>query len=224
MAETLCFDAFGTLFDTTSVRGRLADRLDAPAGIVDRVVAMWRDKQLIYSYQLALMDAYRPFSTVTADALAYALDYHGLDPGTLDADAVTGGYERLEAFADVAPALDRLADDGHRLAVLSNGDPGMLAAVVEHAGLSGRFEAVVSADEVATFKPDPAVYRRAAERLDRPLDACRLVSSNAWDAAGAAQAGMAVAWVNRARDPPERVGGDPDLEVDSLAALPAALG
>lgn len=219
MPTALCFDAYGTLFDTASVRDRLRERLDGPAGVVDAVVELWREKQLTYSYQLALMDAYRPFRSVTDDALDYALDYYGFDPRAIDVDAALAAYEALAPHPDVEPTLDRLGEEAYRLAVLSNGDPGMLEAVVEHAGLEDRFEAVVSADEVETYKPAPAVYERAAERLDEPLADCWLVSANAWDAAGAAQAGMGVAWINRAEDPPERVGGDPDLTVTSLTEL-----
>lgn len=219
MPSALCFDAFGTLFDTASVRDRLRERLDGPAGLVDAVVDLWREKQLTYSYQLALMDAYRPFGSVTDNALDYALDYYGFDPRAIDVDAALASYEALAAHPDVEPALDRLAEEDYRLAILSNGDPGMLEAAVEHAGLDGRFEAIISADEVGTYKPAPAVYERAAERLDEPLADCWLVSANAWDAAGAAQAGLGVAWVNRASDPPERIGGEPDLTVGSLTAL-----
>lgn len=46
MAAAVCFDVYGTLFDTASVRDRLRDRLDAHAGVVDRVLDLWRDKQL----------------------------------------------------------------------------------------------------------------------------------------------------------------------------------
>lgn len=219
MPAALCFDAYGTLFDTASVHSRLRERLDAPAGVVDEVVDLWRDKQLVYAFQLALMDAYRPFRTVTDDALDYALDYYGFDPRAIDVDAALAAYEALAPYPDVEPTLDRLAEAELRLAVLSNGDPGMLDAVIENAGWDGRFEAVVSADEVETYKPAPAVYERAAERLDEPLADCWLVSANAWDAAGAAQAGMGVALIDRAGDPPERIGGEPDLRVDSLAAL-----
>lgn len=219
MPTALCFDAFGTLFDTASVRDRLHERLDAPSGVVDAVVDLWREKQLTYSYQLALMDAYRPFGSVTDDALDYALDYYGFDPRAIDVDAALASYEALAPFPDVEPALDRLAEGDYRLAILSNGDPAMLDAVVEHAGLDGRFEAVISADEVGTYKPAPAVYERAAERLDEPIEDCWLVSANAWDAAGAAQAGLGVAWVNRTSDPPERVGGEPDRTAGSLTAL-----
>jgi 2-haloacid dehalogenase len=219
MPTALCFDAYGTLFDTASVRDRLGERLDAPAEVVDEVVDLWREKQLVYSYQLALMEAYRPFRAVTDAALDYALDYYEFEPRAIDVDAALAAYEALTPYPDVEPTLDRLAEAECRLAVLSNGDPGMLEAVIENAGIDGRFEAVVSADEVETYKPAPAVYERAAERLDEPLADCWLVSANAWDAAGAAQAGMGVAWIDRSGDPPERIGGEPDLTVPTLTDL-----
>uniref|UniRef100_UPI003561D78E HAD hydrolase-like protein n=1 Tax=Salinigranum sp. TaxID=1966351 RepID=UPI003561D78E len=82
---------------------------------------------------------------------------------------------------------------------------------------------VISADEVKTFKPDPAVYENAAARVGSDIEACRLVSANAWDAAGAGNAGMGVAWVNRRRDPPEAIGPTPETVVDSLSRLPDVL-
>jgi len=219
MPAALCFDAFGTLFDTTSPAARLRERADVPVGVVDDVVALWREKQLQYSYLLALMTAYRPFDEVTNDALSYALDYYGVD---LPADArgdVAGAYDDLDPFPDVDPALSRLSETDVVLAVLSNGAPHTLESLTVGAGIHDRFSAVVSADEVSTFKPAPAVYENAADRLELPLSECWLVSSNAWDAAGAATAGMGVAWVNRANDPPERVGEAPSLVVDSLVEL-----
>jgi len=107
----------------------------------------------------------------------------------------------------------------HTVAVLSNGNPEMLEELAANAGLAEHLDDLVSAHEVRTFKPDPAVYRNAADRLDRSLGDCRLVSSNPWDVAGAASAGMATAWVNRTREPPETVGGEADLTVESLSAL-----
>ena len=219
MPSALCFDAFGTLYDTESPVVRLREHADAPAGVVDGVVDLWREKQLQYSYLVALMDAYRPFDEVTREAMEYALEYYGVDLEDEERDAVAGAYEELDPFPDTVSALERLSGTDLELAVLSNGAPHSLESLAENAGISERFSALISADEVETFKPDPAVYANAADRLDLPLSECWLVSSNAWDAAGAAEAGMGVAWVNRASDPRERVGGDPDLVVDALAAL-----
>lgn len=223
MPAALCFDAFGTLYDTDSPATELRERADAPAGVVDDVVALWRQKQLQYTYLLALMDDYRPFDVVTSEAMAYALDYYGLDLSPADRDAVDAAYDALEPFPDTVPALERLAAADLELAVLSNGAPHTLSALADNAGIGHHFDAVVSADEVETYKPDPAVYENGAARLDRTMDECWLVTSNAWDGAGAAQAGMGVAWVNRAGDPPERVGGEPTVVVDSLLDLAEAL-
>lgn len=219
MPAALCFDAFGTLYDTDTVIDRLRDHVDAPAGVIDEVVALWRHKQLQYSYLVALMDAYRPFDEVTHDALEYALDYYGIRLPKSDRSAVSAAYADLDPFPDTASALGRLAETDLELAVLSNGAPGTLETLATSAGIADYFSAAISADEVGTFKPAPAVYRNAENRLDVPLAECWLVSSNAWDAAGAAEAGMGVAWVNRSGDPPERVGGGPSLVVDSLSSL-----
>lgn len=219
MPAALCFDAFGTLYDTESPVVRLREHADEPAGLVDGAVELWREKQLQYSYLVALMDAYRPFDEVTREAMEYALEYYGIDLDASERDAVAGAYEELDPFPDTVSALERLAGTDIRLAVLSNGAPHSLESLAENAGIADHFSALISADEVETFKPDPAVYENAANRLDLSLSDCWLVSSNAWDAAGAAEAGMGVAWVNRGNDPHERVGGDPDLVVDSLTGL-----
>lgn len=219
MPAALCFDAFGTLYDTDSPGTELRERADAPAGVVDEVIALWRHKQLQYTYLLALMDDYQPFDVVTREAMEYALEYYGLDLPAADVDAVDATYDALDPFPDTVPALERLAGTDLDLAVLSNGAPHTLTALADNAGVDAHFDAIVSADEVGTYKPDPAVYENGATRLDRAMDECWLVTSNAWDGAGAASAGMGVAWVNRAGDPPERVGGEPTLVVDSLLEL-----
>lgn len=81
----------------------------------------------------------------------------------------------------------------------------------------------MSAHEVGIFKPAPVVYRLALDRLR--IDARRLlfVSANGWDAAGAAAAGLRVAWVNRSGAPREGIGGEPELVVSDLAELAGRL-
>ncbi|MFC7080683.1 haloacid dehalogenase type II [Halorussus caseinilyticus] len=216
--DALCFDMYGTLCDTSTVTTALGDHLDVADGFAADVGALWRRTQLRYAQQVALMDDYAPFREVTERALNYALDFYDLDPADGERQRVLDAYDDLDPFPDAA---DALADLGgrHAVVVLSNGNPEMLDTLAENAGLADRLDDVVSAHEVRTFKPDPAVYRNAADRLDRAVGDCRLVSSNPWDVAGAASAGMATAWVNRSREPPERVGGDAELTVASLAAL-----
>ncbi|SHH67511.1 haloacid dehalogenase type II [Halobaculum gomorrense] len=219
MPETVCFDMYGTLCDTSSVTGTLADELDAPDALVSELDATWRAKQLQYSYQAALMEEYQPFWTVTADALAYALDQWGVEADEPTRERILAAYEHLDPYPDAIETLTRLSEAGHTVTVLSNGNPEMLETLADNAGLAPHLDDVISADEVSTFKPNPAVYENAAARTDTPIDGCRLVSGNAWDVAGAGSAGMHTAWVNRANDPFEEIGVGPSIEVSSLSAV-----
>ena len=133
-------------------------------------------------------------------------------------------YMTLDPFPDVMEALDRLRAAGKRLAILSNGSPGMLESAVRNAGLDGVFELVMSVEEVGVFKPDPMVYQLAVERLGLSAAAISFQSSNAWDAYAASAFGMTVVWCNRYAQRRERLPGAPDYEITSLAELPALLG
>ena len=221
--EALCFDMYGTLCDTSSVTETLGDVLGATADLVGAIDRLWRRKQLQYSYHRGQMQAYEPFWEVTGDALTYALDFYEVEADPEERRRILAAYEHLEPFDGAVAALEELVDRGHTCVVLSNGNPEMLETLADNAGLAPVLEDLLSADEVGTFKPGPAVYENAADRLDRAVGECRLVSSNAWDVAGASNAGMATAWVNRNREPRERLGEEADLEVRTLSALPKAL-
>ncbi len=56
-------------------------------------------------------------------------------------------------------------------------------------------EAVIGADEVRAYKPDPRVYGHAATRLGAQPDSVCLVAAHAWDVLGALRAGWRAAWV-----------------------------
>ena len=217
--EAFCFDMYGTLCDTSSVIETLADELAVAEGTVAAVDELWRRKQLQYAYQVSLMDAYEPFWSVTGHALDYALAAHDLDVDGETRDRILGSYEHLSPYPDAAETLERLAAGNVEVTVLSNGNPEMLATLAGNVGLDEHLSEILSAHEVRTFKPSPAVYENAAERLGRSIEECRLVSANAWDIAGASASGMATAWVNRSDETFETIGGDPDVTVGSLAEL-----
>lgn len=220
MSEALCFDMYGTLCDTSGVTGTLADELNVARRVVDHIDELWRQKQLQYSYQLALMDgSYEPFWDVTDYALDYALAYYDIDVGHIDRDAILESYNHLDPFDDTLEALAQLQDADIDVTVLSNGNSEMLETLAANTGIDEYVDAIISAHEVETFKPNSAVYQNAADRLGHDISDCRLVSSNAWDAAGASWAGMATTWVDRYNEPFERIGGEPDLIVDSLVEI-----
>ena len=217
--EACVFDAYGTLFDVHSAVGRHRARLGEAA---DSVSASWRAKQLQYTWLRSLMFRWTEFAEVTEDALDFALDEAGIADGTLRRDLLDA-YRSLECYPEVARVLDALRAGGMRTAILSNGSRGMLDAAVESAGIGSRLDAVLSVDEVRVFKPHPDVYHLACDRLGVERRAVCFLSSNAWDAAGAATFGFRVVWVNRFAQVREQLPDGPEVEVETLDPLPGLL-
>jgi 2-haloacid dehalogenase len=214
------FDAYGTLFDFASAAKGCRDVLGDGG---DRLTALWRDKQLQYTWLRALQGRHADFWQVTGDALDFALETLSIDkPGLRD--RLMGLYLTLDAFPEVPDVLERLKKAGLRTAILSNGSPKMLDAVVRASGLTTLLDAVLSVEEVGVYKPHPKVYQLAVDRLGIPAGAIASQSSNAWDAYAASAFGMQVVWCNRYGQQPERLPGGPDRMVKSLAELPALVG
>lgn len=220
MTRVAVFDAYGTLFDVHSAvrrhAGLLGDRADA-------VSALWRARQLEYSWVSSLAGRYRDFWGLTQEALDFALAAHGVDDPPLRA-SLLDAYLSLEPYPEVPGTLARLREMGVRSAILSNGSPAMLERAVKSAALGDLLDAVLSVDEVRVYKPDPKVYALACERLGVGPEAVAFQSSNAWDAAGAAAFGFRVHWVNRAGLPREYAAFGPVLPLADLSTLPALLG
>ncbi len=213
------FDAYGTLFDFASAAARCRD---IPAERRAALTALWRDKQLQYAWLRTLENRYADFWRVTADALDFALESLDLATPALR-DRLMDLYLGLEPFAEVPSVLAALRNAGFRTAILSNGSPPMLDALVERSGLKPMFDAVLSVDAVRAFKTHPKVYQYALDSLGLPASAIAFQSSNAWDAHAASDFGMRVVWCNRYGQRRERLPGKPDFEIRTLAELPGLL-
>jgi 2-haloacid dehalogenase len=214
------FDAYGTLFDFASAAARCVDVLGDKAAAV---TALWRDKQLQYTWLRSLQGRHADFWQVTGDALDYTLETLRIaDPQVRD--RLMGLYRKLDCFPEVPPVLERLKQAGFITAILSNGSPAMLRDAVAGAKLEALLDHVLSVEEVGIFKPDRRVYQLAVDRLGVPASAIAFQSSNAWDAHAASAFGMRVVWCNRYGQRRERLPGAPDREITTLAELPALLG
>ncbi len=214
------FDAYGTLFDVHSAVASLAGRVGPQAAAVS---ALWRQRQIEYSWFRTMIGRHADFATVTADGLDYALAAHGLSDPALR-DDLLAAYRRLSAYPEVAAMLNRLRDGGLKTAILSNGSPEMLDAAVSAAGLGKAFDAVISVESVGAFKVDRRVYQFAVDAMGMAAAEIAFQSSNAWDAAAAAEFGFQVHWINRGGLPREYAWAGPVTELADLAALPTAVG
>jgi len=218
--EMCVFDAYGTLFDLHSAVARHRAAVGPKA---DALSEMWRSKQIQYTWLRNSMGDYAPFWQVTGEALDHCLAAQGItDPSVRE--KLLSAYRTLDPYPEAAATLDRLRRAGVRCAILSNGNPEMLDPMVKASGLADRFEAVLSVDAVKVFKVDPRTYSMVEARCGvKPAKVCFL-SSNCWDAHGAARFGFNVVWVNRASAPDDNLPGKLAAQVKDLSFLPSLLG
>lgn len=216
-AITLAFDVYGTLVDPAGIAQQLQADLGATAS---DFAALWREKQLEYSFRRGLMQLYATFAQCTADAFDHTAVRFAHTFAAERRAAILDAYKRLPAFAEAVPALQRLRANGHQLFAFSNGTAADVTAVLEGAGLYPLLDGVVSVDDLKTFKPSPAVYAHVRRATGAWSGRCWLVSGNAWDVIGARAAGLDAAWVQRT---PAQIfdpwGIEPTLTVSSLADL-----
>jgi len=227
--RALVFDAYGTLYDTQSVLAK-AEQLCPGKG--ELIAQLWRLKQLEYTWLRALLQEYVDFWEVTRAALDFALKAVEVEPSEAIRAPLMGNYLHLDPYPEAREALAALT--GCRLAILSNGSPSMLEALVRNSGLDRWIEAVISVDAARTYKPHPSCYTLVEQRLGVAKQEVLFVSSNGFDVAGAKTFGFNVAWIRRAglrpgtlygmlRGRAEELGYAPDHVVSSLTDLPKFL-
>ena len=209
------FDAYGTLFEVSSVARGAQDALG------DRWLVLsdlWRTKQLQYTWLRGLAGHYADFWQVTGDALDFAMSSLGMQDAALR-ERLMNLYLSIAAYPEVPSVLAALKSRGIKLAILSNGSPSMLAAAVENANIAEYFDAVLSVDAVGVYKPHPEVYGLAPCTLGIPKESICFLSSNGWDAYSAKAFGFRVLWCNRFGQAAERIPTTPDGEIADLSLL-----
>ncbi len=213
------FDAYGTLFDVHSAVRTLSERIGPDA---DEFSRLWRTKQLEYTWVRSLAGRHADFRQVTEEALDFSISFFSLKNKSLKDDLLFL-YKNLDTFPEVGAVLRQLRATGLRLAILSNGTPEWLESAVGSAGLAAYFDAIWSVEEVGIFKPDARVYRMATQGLSLSPADIAFVSSNPWDAAGAAVNGFRSLRVNRTKGPAEYSSMAAVPEIGDLSALPQIL-
>jgi len=222
MAIKACvFDAYGTLFDVAAAAREAAAEpgREAFAAVWQIVARDWRLKQLQYTWLRAVADAHTDFWEVTQNGLDWALEASGLEDAELR-ERLLALYFELSAYPEVPGMLAALKEAGFATAILSNGEPKMLAGAVDSAGVGGSLDDVLSVQDVGVFKPHASVYRLVNDRFGLTSDEVLFVSSNGWDAACAAGYGFYSVWVNRAGEPLDRLPWTPAQILNDLTTIP----
>ncbi len=215
----IAFDAYGTLFDISSIDFLLEQLFDDRA---HQVAAHWRHKQLTYTWLRSLMGQYKDFYDLTRDALYYALEATNTEASEAQVQELMQQYYRLEVYPEVKSALASLKGR-YRLAILSNANPSLLEKAAAYNGLDELLDEIISADQARQYKPAPGVYQLAGKGLGLPAENLLFASSNTWDVAGATAYGLQTAWVQRRHGVMERLDVEPAITVANLTELAGLL-
>ena len=213
--KAIVFDAYGTLFNISSLDDRLHHYFGQKSA---DIAGVWRNKQLEYTWLRSLMGRYEPFSKVTADALQHACRRYSVEFTNDILDDMMLRYQVLVAYPEVKEVLDQLKRK-HHLAVLSNADYKMLKSAVDQNDLGTVFDRVISVDVIRQFKPTPGVYQLAISGLEVDKEYIAFVSTNTWDVAGAKSFGFKTIWLNRQNAISENLDFEPDWTIKSLHEL-----
>lgn len=214
------FDAYGTLFDVHSAVSVIQDDIGPDYA---QLSAAWRRRQLEYTWLHSMMAEHRDFWQLTSDALRVSLRELKLENKGLH-ERLMQAYLHLSAFEEVPTVLATLKRADIKTAILTNGTPGMVEAAVRHSDIEQWIDQQMSVETVGVYKPDARVYQLAVDSLGVTAGQIAFMSSNAWDAAGAAHFGFNVAWVNRYSQPSEALPGTPAAMLSTLSELPPLLG
>ncbi|MGP7997750.1 MAG: haloacid dehalogenase type II [Streptosporangiaceae bacterium] len=203
------------------MRAELAAALDqAGAGRqAEALVTAWAQRFDALVSAIGLGARWRSTDDLNAEALADVLRHGPRLPEAAVRQLALAGH-RLRPWPDAQAALGRLAGR-FTVVALSNGNLSMLTDLFASAGLT--WHCVLSGEMVHAYKPDPAVYRFALDRL--ALDPARtlMVAAHPWDLRAAADHGLRTAYIQRAGEGAPAPSDTFGLSVPDLAALAATL-
>ena len=208
MIDAVVFDLDGVVVDTEQVWDEVREQLARERG------GRWHP-----GAQAAMMGMSSP------EWSAYMHDEIGLadTPAEINDEVVQRMLERYRAQLPLIPgAVEAVRRIGaaFRLGVASSSNRPLIEAVLEGAGITDLFEAVVSSEEVARGKPAPDVYLEAARRLGLEPAQAAAVEDSANGIRAARAAGMRVlALPNQHYPPPPEALALADVVVGSADEL-----
>ena len=212
MKQYLVFDAYGTLLKVNSnIQGLSKEEEE----LSNNIQALWRTKQLEYTWLNSLMGNFEGFNKVTNQALDYAFNFYKVENESLK-QSILSIFDEPSAFDDSKAFLSSVKAQDLQTAILSNGVLDKLKESVRMAGIENEIDEILSADEVKIFKPSPKVYQIAVDRFNCSPKEVYFFSSNPWDIAGATSFGFTTIWINRKSLPFDELGVKPTFEFKSF--------
>ena len=216
--KVVAFDIIGTTFSMEPLRPRL-EEFGLPGSSLERLYA----ETLRDAMALAAAGGFAPFIAVMKSALGQILAEHELTATDAEVSEALGLMRTLPPHPGARKAFETLRAAGIRIQALSNGAASATRSLLDHAGLTGLVDQILSVDDVRLSKPRPEVYLYAVEQARVQPGEAMLVATHPWDVNGAKAAGLLGGYVCRGRPYPHSVMRAPDVEGDTLEEVARAI-
>ena len=188
----ILFDVNETLLDMTPLKKKINFLLGSREGF-----KIWFGMLLQYSLVDNCTNNYHDFVTIADATLGMAAEGLKKSITKMQKKEALSTLKKLSAYPDVPIGLKILKENGFRLATLTNSPVATLKAQLKYASLTKYFEASLSIDTISKYKPALETYQWAAKQLSVDIAEVMLVAAHGWDIAGALQAGLQAAFIQR---------------------------
>lgn len=188
----ILFDVNETLLDMEPVRKDVNRSMKSKRGF-----KLWFNMLLHYSLVENCTGQFHSFSEIADAALDMTATSVGIVLDSADKQTILKAMKELRPHADVKTALNVLRDAGFRLGTLTNSPNATLASQLEYADIKGYFELALSVDAVKKYKPSVECYQYAAGKFGVQPNKVLMIAAHGWDIAGASQAGLYTAFIER---------------------------
>ena len=212
----LSFDCYGTLIDwRRGVTAALREFVPRGEEEVADAFSVWERIQ----WEM-LREPYVPYMEILGNSFERAMETLGFRCPHYATESFLDSLARWEPFPDVNPALIRLSQR-YKLAVVSNIDRALLGSSLRR--LSVRFDVLMTAEDARSYKPDPAIFRLALEKMGGvPQEIAHVAFGAAYDLAPASGLGLRAVYLNRGGLPWPQMAPEAmiEAEIHSLEELP----
>ena len=212
--KAIIFDAYGTLFDVNSAakmcKNKIGNKWESFANY-------WRTTQLEYTWLRSLMGKHKDFWQITEDSLEKSMEAFQIESKMKN--ELLELYKILSPYPEVKETLEKIREKKYKLAILSNGTPGLLNELVKSNNLQNLFDDIFSVEEVGIFKPSSKVYDIPIKKYKIQKQEVAFLSANTWDVSGGGNYGYNSIWVNRNNNIFDKLDFVPNKEIKKLNEL-----
>jgi len=212
--KAIIFDAYGTLFDVNSAAEKCKDKI---GNKWEAFASYWRTTQLEYTWLRSLMKKHKDFWQITEDSLDKSMKAFKIDIEMKN--ELLNLYKILSPYPEVKDTLEKLKEKKYKLAILSNGTPGLLNELVKSNDLQNVFDDIFSIEEVKIYKPSSEVYDMPIKKYNIKYEEVAFLSANTWDVSGGGNYGFTSIWVNRNKNIFDNLDYKPKNEISGLNQL-----